>query len=181
MEPNQLKKIVIPALAVTAIILLVGGLFLIGEPGSTGSGDPKPNPTGPKGPPGDTSMDGMSDSLPDANAAEFKDIGGGLMVWDVKVGDGAECKPGAEVTIHYTGWLLSGKVFDTTKKGGGIPAHFFLGRLIAGWQKGIPGMKAGGIRRLKIPPELGYGVGGFPPDIPANATLLFEIKLLDSH
>ncbi len=173
MEANQLKKVVIPAVAVAGIILLVGCLFLLGEPGSSGSEGSKPALTG------DQSLEGMSDSLPPVDSPEFKDIGEGLKVWDVKVGEGEECKPGSSVTIHYTGWLLNGNVFDSTRKTG-QPTTFSLIKLIRGWQLGIPGMKPGGIRRLIIPPSLGYGSQAKGSDIPANSTLVFEIKLIAS-
>ncbi|HEY2783423.1 MAG TPA: FKBP-type peptidyl-prolyl cis-trans isomerase [Fimbriiglobus sp.] len=172
MEPNQLKKIVIPAAAAAAIILLIGCLFLIGNAGTESDGT-KPTLA-------DSGLDDMSQTIPPADSPEFKDIGNGLKVWDVKVGTGAECKPGATVTIHYTGWLLDGTEFDTTRKGRCTPATYALSGLIRGWQKGIPGMKQFGIRRLLIPPSLAYGAGG-RTGIPGNSTLLFEIKLLDSH
>ena len=100
-----------------------------------------------------------------------------MKVWDVKEGEGAACPAGAEVTIHYTGWLTDGTKFDSSRDRG-EPATFPLGDLVKGWQEGIPGMKPGGIRRLSIPSEMGYGAGGRPPKIPGGATLIFEIKLI---
>lgn len=106
--------------------------------------------------------------------------GGGLKYRDLKEGSGKEVPKGATVTIHYTGWLADGTVFDSSKDSpGGQPATFPLGNLIQGWQQGIPGMKVGGIRKLVIPGALGYGPQGSPPKIPGNATLIFEIELLD--
>jgi peptidylprolyl isomerase len=103
----------------------------------------------------------------------------GLMYRDLKVGDGPECPAGAHVVMNYTGWLKSnGKVFDSSQKPGGKPLDMSLKQLIAGWQQGVPGMKVGGVRKLLIPAELGYGADGFPPDIPPGATLVFEIELL---
>lgn len=105
-----------------------------------------------------------------------------LVMEDLKVGEGKECPPGATVEINYHGQLTDGFVFDTTR--GKQPATFPLARLIQGWQLGIPGMKEGGIRRLTIPSQLGYGprdVGQRPdgtgPLIPANSTLVFTIEL----
>ncbi len=100
----------------------------------------------------------------------------GLVIEDLTVGSGKECPKGATITIHYRGALTDGKVFDSSYDG--EPATFPLGRLIRGWQEGIPGMKVGGKRKLTIPHQLGYGVAGAPPDIPGRATLVFEIELL---
>ncbi len=100
----------------------------------------------------------------------------GLIIEDLVVGTGEVCPPGATVTIHYRGTLTDGKEFDSSLRSG-QPATFPLGSLVAGWQEGIPGMKVGGKRRLTVPPALGYGAAGFPPDIPPNATLIFEIEL----
>jgi FKBP-type peptidyl-prolyl cis-trans isomerase len=97
---------------------------------------------------------------------------------DLKLGDGAEAVAGKTVEVHYTGWLLDGKQFDSSKGRG--PFSFALGggQVIKGWDQGVVGMKVGGTRKLTIPPELGYGMRGFPGVIPAQATLLFEVELL---
>jgi FKBP-type peptidyl-prolyl cis-trans isomerase len=118
---------------------------------------------------------------PDLKAKEWKKQPNGLEIWDAKVGTGKEVAPGAAVTIHYTGWLTDAgaTVFDSSLKRG-QPAEFPLNNLIKGWQEGIPGMKVGGVRRLKIPYQLAYGEAGRPPVIPAKATLVFEIELLDT-
>lgn len=100
----------------------------------------------------------------------------GLQIIDIEGGDGAAAEEGAVVTVHYTGWLEDGTVFDSTE--GGAPATFPLAGLIPGWQEGIPGMQAGGVRRLIIPPELAYGEEG-RPSIPPNATLTFDIELVE--
>jgi FKBP-type peptidyl-prolyl cis-trans isomerase len=115
--------------------------------------------------------------LPPLDAAEWQPRPNGMKVWDVQEGSGAETKPGATVTIHYTGWLTDGTVFDSSKTRG-QPITFPLGRLIRGWQEGVPGMKPGGVRRLMIPYQLGYGEHGSPPDIPGKATLVFEIEMI---
>jgi peptidylprolyl isomerase len=108
----------------------------------------------------------------------LKDIGQGLKIRDLKEGSGQPCPEGAKVVIHYTGWTIDGNVFDTSKRGENFPVTFELKGLIQGWQKGIPGMKPGGIRKLVIPPELGYGSQD-SPDIPANSTLIFEVELVE--
>ena len=116
-------------------------------------------------------------ALPPTDAKEWKKTDSGLEIWDVKEGTGDATAKGATVTIHYTGWTLDGKVFDSSVKRG-TPATFPLTSLIKGWQEGIPGMKAGGVRRLKIPGNLAYGErGGAGGKIPPNATLVFEIDL----
>ena len=102
-----------------------------------------------------------------------------MKVWDVAEGAGEPCKPGATVTIHYTGWTKDGNIFDSSVKRGQA-ATFPLGNLIRGWQEGIPGMKPGGVRRLMIPPDWAYGERGSPPAIPPNAELVFEVKLISA-
>jgi peptidylprolyl isomerase len=103
----------------------------------------------------------------------------GLKYIDIKVGLGAVPKAGQTVEVHYTGWLTDGKKFDSSKDRG-TPYHFALGqgRVIKGWDEGLSTMKAGGVRKLIIPPALGYGAAGNAPVIPPNATLVFEVELL---
>lgn len=100
----------------------------------------------------------------------------GVMIEDLALGSGAGCPPGSTVTIHYRGTLKNGTEFDSSH--GGDPATFPLGRLIKGWQEGIPGMKAGGKRRLTIPYMMAYGEQGMPPVIPPKSDLVFEIEMI---
>jgi FKBP-type peptidyl-prolyl cis-trans isomerase len=122
--------------------------------------------------------------FPRLDAPQWRTRAGGLKVWDVTPGDGAEVQPGATVTVHYIGWLTDGKVFDSTRKdlatrpGAGEPLTIGLGQVIQGWQEGMVGMKVGGVRRLLIPPELAYGAQGAPPTVPANATLVFAVEVI---
>jgi peptidylprolyl isomerase len=109
----------------------------------------------------------------------LKELVPGLRYRDLKEGEGNAVADGATVTIHYTGWLTNGTPFDSSYKTG-APATFPLGTLVKGWQIGIPGMKPGGIRKLVIAPELGYG-GRATGDIPPNSTLVFEIELISSR
>ncbi len=104
----------------------------------------------------------------------------GLQYIDTKVGDGAEAKAGQTVSVNYTGYLAAnGKKFDSSvDKGVPFPFPLGTGRVIKGWDEGVAGMKVGGKRRLIVPPNLGYGAGGYPPVIPANATLVFDVELL---
>ena len=103
---------------------------------------------------------------------------GDLLKEDLVVGGGAEAVAGKTVEVHYTGWLHDGKQFDSSTGRG--PFSFALGggQVIKGWDLGVAGMKVGGKRRLTVPPELGYGMRGFPGVIPAQATLVFEVELL---
>jgi len=108
----------------------------------------------------------------------------GLQITDSKVGTGATPKSGQTCVMHYTGWLYEngakGKKFDSSVDRG-QPFEFPLGqrRVIAGWDEGVASMKVGGKRTLIIPPELGYGARGAGGVIPPNATLIFEVELLD--
>ena len=108
----------------------------------------------------------------------------GLQIIDSKEGTGASPKTGQTCVMHYTGWLYdnsqNGKKFDPSVDRG-QPFEFPIGvrRVIAGWDEGVATMKVGGKRTLIIPPELGYGARGAGGVIPPNATLIFEVELLD--
>jgi FKBP-type peptidyl-prolyl cis-trans isomerase len=103
-----------------------------------------------------------------------------LEIEDLEVGSGAEAKTGDDVKVHYTGWLTNGTKFDSSVDRG-RPFGFQLGagRVIAGWDQGVVGMKVGGKRKLTIPPHLGYGDRGAAGVIPPGATLVFEVELLE--
>ena len=104
----------------------------------------------------------------------------GLRYTDLRTGEGeAVTGRGQTVIVHYTGWLEDGTEFDSSR--GRSPFSFPLacGYVIPGWDEGVVGMQVGGIRRLVIPPELGYGAQGAGGAIPPNATLVFEIELLE--
>jgi len=112
-------------------------------------------------------------ALSSANASELK-------ITDLIKGEGAVAKTGDRVSVHYTGWLLTGKQFDSSKTRN-KPFEFKLGagRVIKGWEQGVAGMHIGGKRELIIPPELGYGSRAVGNGlIPANSTLKFEVELL---
>lgn len=105
---------------------------------------------------------------------------GGLEYWDIQVGTGVTATNGKKVTVHYTGWLTNGKKFDSSLDRGQPFVVQPLGNapVIKGWNEGLVGMKVGGKRQLRIPPELGYGDRGAGNVIPPNATLIFDIELL---
>lgn len=102
-----------------------------------------------------------------------------LKIVDVKVGTGAEAKPGNLVRVHYTGWLENGTKFDSSLDRN-EPFEFPLGAgmVIQGWDRGVAGMKVGGVRRLFLPAQWAYGERGAGGVIPPNATLIFEVELL---
>jgi FKBP-type peptidyl-prolyl cis-trans isomerase FkpA len=102
-----------------------------------------------------------------------------LKIEDLVQGTGAVATSGQKVSVHYTGTLVDGSKFDSSLDRG-RPFDFVLGagQVIKGWDQGVAGMLVGGKRKLTVPPELGYGSRGFPPVIPANSTLVFEVELL---
>lgn len=124
----------------------------------------------------------------DPNLAPAKIVNGEptFRIRDLKLGTGKEAKNGAKISVHYTAWLFDlnapdrrGKEFESTK--GKNPYEFTLGRgeLLKGWEQGFFGFQVGGKRELTIPPAMGYGAHGFPKKVPPNASLVYEIDLID--
>jgi len=147
--------------AVVAIILALTAVFLAAQSPTKKSATPNTSsPTKVTG-------DGVKTSS-------------GLIYWDIRVGNGATAKEGSHVRVHYTGWLTTGKKFDSSVDAG-KPFDFTVGNgeVIKGWEEGVAGMRVGGKRQLRIPPAQGYGAEGTPGGpIPPNATLIFDIQLL---
>ena len=129
---------------------------------------------------------------PDQSSADASALGGplessdtrvtssGLTITDLTLGEGAEAAAGQTVVVHYRGTLENGKQFDASYDRV-TPFSFPLGagRVIKGWDEGVQGMKVGGKRKLVIPPDLAYGSRGAGGVIPPDATLIFEVELLD--
>ena len=133
-------------------------------------------------------LTGCSKTVDEPKPSEFKPAAAAplppgpekLVIDDVKVGDGAEVKNGDTIRVHYTGTLMNGKEFDSSR-GKDKPFEFKVGggSVIKGWDQGVLGMKVGGQRKLEIPSDLGYGDSGHPPKIPGGAGLKFDIELVE--
>ena len=111
----------------------------------------------------------------------FTKMGNGLIIEDIIIGEGEEAKDFNKVIVNYTGKLEDGSIFDSSLKPGRSPFSFTLGSgyVIKGWDLGVKGMKVGGKRKLTIPSELGYGSRGAGGVIPPDATLIFEVDLIE--
>ena len=103
-----------------------------------------------------------------------------LQIQDIVVGTGAEVKPGDTVVMNYLGTLQNGQKFDSSyDRNQPFETQIGVGQVIKGWDEGVPGMKVGGKRKLIIPSDMAYGPQGAGNVIPPNATLIFEVELLD--
>jgi FKBP-type peptidyl-prolyl cis-trans isomerase FkpA len=111
---------------------------------------------------------------------EMTRLGSGLYIRDLEAGEGEPLETGQTALVHYTGWLPDGTLFDSSRQPERMPYDLVVGRgeVIAGWDQGLPGMRVGGRRQLVIPPSLGYGTEGRNV-IPPNATLVFEVELIE--
>ena len=128
-----------------------------------------------------TSGNGQSNASPTKVEGDPTKTPSGLEYWDIVVGTGDTAVAGKPVRVHYTGWLTDGKKFDSSVDRG-QPLSFPLGagRVIKGWDEGVAGMKVGGKRQLRVPPDLGYGPRGAGGVIPPNATLIFDVELVEA-
>jgi peptidylprolyl isomerase len=125
-------------------------------------------------------LPGSPDSATEVGDGDYVTTETGLRYYDLEVGDGPSPQDGQRVSVHYTGWLEDGTKFDSSLDRG-RPFSFVIGQgqVIRGWDEGVAGMKVGGSRQLVIPAELGYGSQGAGEVIPPDATLVFEVELLD--
>jgi len=129
---------------------------------------------------GDSGVPSQSPDAPvEIAEGQYVTTESGLKYHDLQVGDGAEAVEGRRATVHYTGWLTSGKKFDNSiDRQRTFSLTVGAGQVIRGWDEGIAGMREGGHRQLVIPSDLAYGDEGRPPIIPQKATLVFEVHLL---
>ena len=130
----------------------------------------------------DTSQHKLSTVISEPTTiGEMKKAGSGLTYVTLKAGDGPEVKPGQTIKVHYVGRLADGTKFDSSlDKGEPISFVIGIGKVIKGWDLGIPGMRVGEKRQLVIPSDLGYGVKGYPPTIPGNSNLNFDVEVLEA-
>ena len=119
-------------------------------------------------------------SKEDKMSGDVQETPSGLKYIVIEEGEGDKPAKGKKVKVHYTGKLEDGTVFDSSVKRG-VPIEFTLGvgQVIKGWDEGIVDMKVGEKRQLIIPPDLGYGPNGYPPVIPPNSTLIFDVELVE--
>ena len=181
MEKGKILQFLIPVAAIVAIGIVVA--MIVGqsapdtESTKVGTGATPSPPQSMKiiaDVPANT--EGTSLTKPPPDAPEWRDIGEGLKIWDVRVGEGEPVLVSDTGNWHYTGWLPTGDIFDSSVRKN-EPFTSDLRSVIVGWTRGLPGMKAGGIRRLQIPSVLAYGQRG-SGSIRPNTDLTFEVKLL---
>ncbi len=168
--------------AISFLIIASLALAACGDSTSTNTPFPAAQPT--KAPAATAAAGAATTAAPAAGGVPPVDgtpvkTASGLQYIDSKVGEGAEAKAGQKVSVHYTGYLTNGKKFDSSlDRGKPFDLTLGAGQVIKGWDEGLVGMKAGGKRRLIIPPALGYGPQGSPPVIPANADLIFDVEMV---
>jgi len=182
-------RLILLAAAILAVVVLAGcpeknaDTAAEGQPMTDPSLAPESAEVAKEGTPEETAGEPADESADEAKTEEEGEMTttkSGLKYTDIKVGDGASPEKGKTVVVHYTGTLDDGTKFDSSLDSG-MPFSFVIGagEVIPGWDEGVMSMKVGGKRKLIIPPDLAYGEKGAGGVIPPNATLTFEVELLD--
>lgn len=164
----------------TGAWMLTVALVGFGCTGETADGSAEAGGSVPAGAAdGEVAMDTVFAENLDLDLTQMTRTASGLYYEDLEPGGGLAARDGHVLDTHYTGWLTTGEEFGTSREAS--PYSFQLGRRQAprGIEEGVTGMRIGGVRRLVVPPSLGYGSRGQPPTIPPSATLVYEIELLD--
>ena len=167
------SPVVLATAAAAALVSVTVALVVLvfnGDDGATGQATTRVTPT-PR-------ATVAADTGPPPTSLEPTVTETGLQIIDLAPGDGETAEAGKAVTVHYSGWLSDGTRFGTSLGGSPFTLTLGTGDVIAGWDEGLVGMKAGGERRLIIPSDLAYGPSGSPPKIPPNAELTFDVQLL---
>lgn len=175
----------VPVLTAAALVVAAAAALVIANPDPKSETKPAGNaaaaPSTPMNPgPATPPMKPTAIAVPNNAPVATSEVEG-IKIEDLKIGEGYEIKPGGSVVALYHGTLAADptKVFDSAFERG-EPIAFPLSGVIQGWQKGVPGMKVGGVRRLTIPAALAYGAGSPSPDIPPNSDLVFVIQIVDA-
>jgi len=157
----------------TPIMIAVAVLFTASLPAQTSKWKTKRSPNQQQG-----AVSSLSQ--PTAVKGDGQTTPSGVKYWDIQIGNGNPATKGYTVKLLYAAWVKNGKEFADSRTDG-KPTIFTMGagQVIAGWEQGVEGMKPGGKRQIHIPPQLAYGTEGLPPKIPPNASLIFDIELLD--
>jgi FKBP-type peptidyl-prolyl cis-trans isomerase len=173
------------ALPIVALVILIGVAYFFYKSnpalqGADQTDNSQQTPPPAAATPADPSLSKVPNTITiKGKSVVLKTLPSGVKYYDVNVGSGVEAQTGRTASVLYSGSLLNGTVFDASVRHGNVPFSVPLGqgRVIKGWDEGIPGMKVGGERILVIPAPLAYGANSPTPAIPANSTLQFDVTL----